>query len=155
MDNININNNINLGIRTKTFTIDGDANRTIEIDPSDMGVIGRLDDAIPQIDTILNEFVEKGKQMAEDGGTGFGIALRELDGRMRTIINTIFDYDVCSVCVPKGTLFDVVADADKFKFEVLIEGLAKVYETTIVGDLQRVQNRMTEHTKKYTGIKRV
>ena len=155
MDNINITNNINLGIRTKTFTIDGDPNRVIELDPSDMGVIGRLDEAIPQIDEVMKEFVEKGKAMAEDGGIGFGIALKDLDGRMRTIVNTVFDFDVCSVCVPKGTMFDVVVDSDKFKFEVLIEGLSKVYEDTIMGDLKRVQARMTEHTKKYTGNNKV
>ena len=156
MDNTNITNNISLGIRTKTFTIDGDPNRVIELDPSDMGVIGRLDEAIPQMSALLDEFVAKGKQLAEEeNNTGFGVALRELDASMRTIINTIFDYDVCSVCVPKGTLFDVVVDSDKFKFEVLIQGLSQVYEKTIVGDLQRVQNRMSEHTKKYTGNNKV
>ena len=150
MDNINITNNISLGIRTKKFTIDGDQNKVIELDPSDIGVVGRLDEAVPKMEEVFNAFIQAGKTLSE-GGTGFGETLRELDGRMRDIVNTIFDYDVCFVCVPKGTLFDVVADSAKFKFEVLIEGLAEVYENTITGDLKRVQARMSEHTKKYTG----
>ena len=152
--NNNTTNNISLGIRTKTFTIDDDPNRVIELDPSDMGVIGRLDEAIPKIDAIMNEFVEAGKSMSGDGGAGFGTTLKELDTRMREIINTVFDYDVCTVCVPKGTLFDVVPGSDKFKFEVIIESLAKVYEDTIIGALTRVQTRMNEHTKKYTTKKK-
>ena len=154
MDNINTTNNISLGIRTKTFTIDGDPDRVIELDPSDIGVVGRLDEAIPKMEAILNEFVEAGKKMSE-GGTGFGETLKELDGRMRDVLNTVFDYDVCSVCIPKGTLFDVVRDTDRFKFEVVIEGLSKVYEDTITGDLTRVQERMNKHTRKYTGNNKV
>lgn len=154
MNNKNTTNNISLGIRTKTFTIDDDPNRVIELDPSDMGVIGRLDEAIPKIDAIMKEFVEAGKKMSEDGGTDFGVLLKDFDTRMREIVNTVFDYDVCTVCVPKGTLFDIVSDSDKFKFEVIIESLSKVYEDTIIGDLTRVQNRMNEHTKKYTAKKK-
>lgn len=154
MNNQNTTNNIPLGIRTKTFTIDDDPNRVIELDPSDMGVIGRLDEAIPKIDAIMKEFVDAGKELAGNGGTGFGTALKELDARMREVVNTVFDYDVCTVCVPKGTLLDVVSDSDKFKFEVIIESLSNVYEDTIIGDLTRVQNRMNEHTKKYTAKKK-
>lgn len=156
MDNNTIPiNNISLGIRTKTFTIDNDPNRVIEIDPSDIGVVGRLDDAIPQIEGIINEFVDAGKKLSEEGATGFGETLRDLDCRLRDVINSIFDYDVCSVCVPKGTLFDVVTDSDQFKFEIIIKGISQVYETTISDDLVRVQNRITAHTQKYTGISRV
>lgn len=154
MNNKPTTNNISLGIRTKTFTIDDDPNRVIELDPSDMGVIGRLDEAIPKIDAVMNEFVEAGKKMSEDGGAGFGALLKDFDTRMREIVNTVFDYDVCTVCVPKGTLLDVVSDSDKFKFEVIIESLSKVYEDTIIGDLTRVKNRMNEHTKKYTTTKK-
>lgn len=143
-------NNISLGITTKTYTIDDDPNRTIELDPSDMGVIGRLDEAIPKIDELMKALVEAGKSMSGDGGVGFGAKLKELDVQMRELVNGIFNYDVCSVCVRTGTLFDVVTGSDKFKFEVLIEQLSKVYEDTITGDLKRVQNRMNEHTKKYS-----
>lgn len=148
MNNTNITN-INLGIRTKTFTIDDDPNRVIELDPSDISVIGRLEDAIPKIDEILNAFVEAGKSISEDSSK-FGSTLSELDSRMRETVNAIFDYDVCSVCVPKGTLLDIVSGGDKFKFEVIIEGLSKVYEDTITADLARVQKRVSTHTKKYT-----
>ena len=139
MDNTNITP-ISLGIHKKSFAIDGDENRVIYLDPSDMGIMNRIDVFGKQIDEIIEKL--KDVPVGE-----LGARIIEVDGDMREAINNIFDYDVCSACVPCGTMLDVLDG--KFKFEIVVQALANVYTDTISSEMKKVTTRMSAHTKKY------
>ena len=136
----NITPNISLGIKKKSFTIDGDENRVIYIDPTDMGIIGRMEAFSADIDPLL-------KSLKDVGEDGLVAKISEVDGILREKINQAFDYDVCSVCVPCGTMLDAVDG--KFKFEIVVDALSQVYVDNISSEMQKVTARMAEHTKKY------
>ena len=140
MSNTNITN-ISLGLNKKRFTIDSDENKVIYLDPSDMGILMR----IKQFGTDASEVLGTLKDIKEDEVID---KMNEVDGKLRTILNTLFDYDVCSVCVPTGTLLDAVNG--QFKFEIIVDGLSKVYAENITKEMQAVTKKMSEHTKKYT-----
>ena len=140
MDNTNITN-ISLGLNKKRFTIDSDENKVIYLDPSDMGILTR----IKQFSTDASEVLGTLKDIKEDEVID---KMNEVDGKLRTILNTLFDYDVCSVCVPTGTLLDAVNG--QFKFEIIVDGLSRVYAENITKEMQAVTKKMSEHTKKYT-----
>lgn len=140
MNNTNITN-ISLGLGKKKFTIDGDENKVIYLDPSDMGILPRIKQYSTDAETILGKLKNVTEEELVDKMT-------EVDKELREAINTLFDYDVCSVCVPKGTLFDPMAG--QFKFEIIVDGLSKVYADTITTEMQAVTKKMSEHTKKYT-----
>lgn len=140
MDNTNTTPIISLGLRKKSFAIDGDENRVIYLDPSDMGIINRIDVFGKQIDTII----EKLKDVPADQ---LGSRIVEVDVEMREAIDKIFDYEVCAVCVPSGTMFDVVDG--KFKFEIVVQGLSNVYTNTISTEMKKINDRISSHTQKY------
>ena len=145
MDNTNITP-ISLGIRKKSFAIDGDEGRVIYLDPSDMGILSRLETFGNQIEPTLSKLKDVSTEQ-------LGSVIAEVDKELRDEINAVFDYDVCSVCVPSGTMVDVIEG--KFKFEIVVNALADVYTNTISDEMKKVTARMAEHTEKYTGIKRV
>ena len=139
MNNTNITN-ISLGLRKKEFTIDGDENSVIYLDPSDMNILTRIQEFSTEADAVLSSLkdMEENEVMSK---------LAEVDAKMRELINKLFDYDVCSVCVPSGTLFDAVGG--QFKFEIIVDGISKVYADNISTEMKKVTDRMSSHTKKY------
>ena len=139
MDNENITP-ISLGIRKKSFAIDGDESRIILLDPSDMSIVERLDTFSEQLDPTLAKLKDVSAEQ-------LGKVIAEVDKELRDKINAIFDYDVCSVCVPCGTMVDVFEG--KFKFELVVTALTNVYTTTISDEMKKVTARMAKHTKKY------
>lgn len=144
MDN-NITN-LSLGFRKKRFTIDGDENRVLEIDTTDMGTIGRFEKCAPQIDELSKNYATLGETFAE-GADAYLTKLGELDQQMRNVIDEIFGTNVCEVCVPSGTVFDPVNG--QFKYELVIGALIQLYENEMSAELKKVSDRVKKHTEKY------
>lgn len=146
----NLQNNIALGIRRKErFTIDGDKERFIELNTGDVGIISRYAKAIPEINK-WSEVVDSlnFNTDSDESCIEFNTKFKEADNYMRQIINELFDYDVCGVCVgDNGSMFDITNG--KFNFEVIVEQLFSLYDKTISDETKRLQKRMRSHTDKY------
>ena len=146
----NLQNNINLGIRRKEqFIIDGDDNRVIKLNVGDVGIIPRYAKVIPEINKWA-EIVDKldFDVESEESCIEFNNKFKEADNSIRQIINELFDYDVCGVCVGEdGSMFDITNG--RFNFEVLIEQLFSLYDKTISDETKKLQKRMRSHTDKY------
>jgi len=140
MNNTNITN-ITLGLQKKSFCIDNDESKIIYLDPSDLGIMERTNSFAEKTDTLFKGLTDLADNEVQE-------KLKESDSALREYVNELFDYDVCSVCVPTGTLFDVIGG--KFKFEIIVNGLSKVYSDTISAEMQKVTDRVSKHTKKYT-----
>lgn len=142
--------NIDLALRKKErFTINGNEDKYIELNTGDTGISARFADAIPQI----NDWVDKVETLSfdtdsEEESKAFAEGFREADKAIRDIVNHIFDYDVCGVCVGnEGTMFDL--NNGEFTFEIIIETLFGLYEDTINAESKKLAKRIKSHTDKY------
>ena len=154
----NVNNNIvDIDISTKKkkrVRFDGDDNRAVELDTTDMNVVTRLNESIPKIDEITRDAADITAGLdvdKEDTMTYVSIVsekMKEADSKIRGIIDYIFGAPVCDAAVPYGTMFDVIEDT--YMYDYLMGALIKLYETSIVEGYNKIINRMESHTKKYT-----
>lgn len=145
-----VNNNvidIDLSItRKKRFRIDGDDNRIIELNTSDMTILNRLDEA----DKQLHELADKanfGSAETDDDAD----VVRELlatDKQMRDIIDYLFDAPVSDVCAPDGSMYDPFNG--KYRFEHIMETLFALYEQNISEEIKKMRRNVQKHTDKYT-----
>ena len=143
-------------IKKKKFRIDGDNDRILELDTSDLSVINRIEDAYPKLvkleqkanllkvqdnlddDAPLDEVVEK---------VNIAQTLREIDTEMRDIMDYIFDSKVSEKCAPSGSMFDPFNG--EFRYEHILDTLTKLYETNLEKEYDLLRKRINKHTDKY------
>lgn len=145
---------VDLSIFNKTkYSINGDPCKTIELDPSDLNIITRLNTQYKK----LQKLGEKAQNLLsglddtkddEEFMQDAANALSSVDKEMRECVNAIFDYDVCSVCVPTGSMYDPVNGS--FKFEYLVTTLLNLYEDNLTKEGKKLQAKISKHTGKYT-----
>lgn len=153
MAKANNNNVTNLNfssIAKKRFTIDGDSNRVLELNTSDLGMVTRLTELYPKLDELEKEVANITSDSADTDDTvnEFGKALKDIDLKMRSIIDEIFDSNVCEVCSPHGNMFDPIDG--KFRYEHIVDTLSPLYTNTITKEFDKVSKSMSAHTSKYT-----
>lgn len=141
-------------IQKKRVSING--NKPIEINTSDVGIIQRLEKVYGKLDKLAQEAsaelvdsVETGEQSEIDEVVQASNALQKIDKEMRKLIDEIFDAPVSEACAPSGTMFDPFNG--EFRFEHIIKGVSKLYESNLADEFNRVSKRMKKHTGKYTG----
>lgn len=138
-------------IRKQRIRIDGDNNRIVELNLSDMGILNRLTESYPKLERLQ----EKAIKMSENvSGEDFdevklGKDLKSLDKEMRNIIDGIFDSKVSDVCVPNGTMFD--PHGGMCKYEYVINALVQAYDANITAEAKKInKSGVAKHTKGYT-----
>lgn len=144
---------INLSaIRKKRFRIDGDNNRFLELDTSDMGIITRLDNLYPKLQKLAQDAAVKqlDKEDADNERsiTKISNALIRIDSQMRQIVDDIFDSNVSEICAPSGTMFDPFNG--EFRYEHIIDVIASLYKENIKKEFKKMAAKMKKHTAKYT-----
>lgn len=153
----NVVGNIDLSaLKKKRFTIDGDENRIIELDTSDIMITSRLAEAYPKIEDLLKRVqniptVEDNTDDINtmvDGLSQFGKNLKEIDAEMRQLIDYIFDSPVSEVCAPTGSMYD--PKQGSFRAEIIIDVLMQLYENDIKAETKKIKSRIDKHTSKYT-----
>ena len=88
----------------KEYAINGDENRVIRINVSDVGIITRIQDAMSKADNIAEEVSEREKN--EDRTQ----LLKEYDQRAREMVNDIFGSDVCTAALGSVNVFSVASN---------------------------------------------
>lgn len=161
--NNNVANNIidiDLSITNKKkFRIDHDDSRIIELNTSDMGIVGRLSSAYPKLVALqeksekitLNVDLEHHEDNLEDTLNDYktiGDRLAEVDHDMRELIDYIFDSEVSSKAAPTGSMYDLFGGV--FRYEHIITTLMELYENNLQEEYEKVQAQMRKHTEKYT-----
>lgn len=139
--------NIDLSVfRKKQFTIDGDENRILELDTSDLNIIKRIKEFYPKLEQ-LKEKVQNIPDFKEDQIIDMAEFLDEIDSEMRVAVDTIFDSNVCEVCVPNGSMYDPING--RLRYEILIDVLGKLYDENLSAEIKKVNKRVEKHTAKY------
>lgn len=144
-------------IRKKRFRIDGDDNRILELNTSDLNILARLKESYPKLIKIadnafknlpeVNGNVENYDFMTDEATTEVINSLAQADKEMRELVDYIFNSNVSEMCAPDGSMYDPING--KFRFEHIMDTLANLYETDVAGEMTKVSNRVKKHTDKY------
>lgn len=154
-----INNNneavtdIDLSVTAKKrFRINGDNNRILELNVSDMSVITRLRDIEPKLEKLalsVQDFEAIGDEDENSIGK-MADKFEEVDNEMRKLMDDIFQSNVSEVCAPKseGSMYDPFNG--KFRFEWVLEALIDLHASNIQEQFKRMSTQVNKHTAKYT-----
>ena len=136
-------------IKRKRIRINGDYNQIIELNLTDLTILNRLDEVYPKLKSIGQEVLESDAYIgASDDAEKAKIFLDKADKEMRELLDYLFDYPVCAVLVPSGSLFDPISG--QFRFEYIIDKLSRLYETNFTREFQRLHDKLNKHTVKYS-----
>ena len=149
---------VDLGfVEKKRFRINGDYNRMLELNVSDLHIATRLRVGYPKLQKLLGEaqksiaaIPEKEDELEELGA--LADTLMAIDKEMRSIIDYIFDTNASEICAPSGSMYDPVGS--DFRFVHIIETLANLYSTGLADEFNKVKNKVESKTSKYTGKKK-
>lgn len=134
--------------KKEQFRINGDDNRIIELDTSDLGVLNRLRETYPK----LQELGIKGFEVDDDTDETMNNVLDALDAinnQMIEIMDYVFDSKVAKICADGKPLYNMVAG--KFIFEIILDVLFNLYSEHVRSEFDLMSERMKSHTNKYTG----
>lgn len=146
---------INLSaIRKKRFRIDGDDNRILELNTSDLGVLSRIKEAYPKLQELNERAIHDwpnsdADHVGDEDYEAVVNVLKGIDTEMRQLIDYIFNSNVSEVCAPDGTMYDPIDG--QFRFEHIINCLVALYENNIDLEVKQISNRVKKYTDKYTG----
>ena len=142
-------------LRKKRIRIDGDDNKIVEINVSDMGVINRLQEAYDRLISLANTYnLQEEESNAEEVDDDFDVrktveTLRTLDEEMRKLVDFVFQANVSEVCASDGTMADPVNG--QFRFEYIIEKFLAVYDKNFTEEFRKMSKNVKKRTSKYTG----
>ena len=139
---------INLQGITKTkFRINGEPGAIIELNLSDLSIMDRLEKGMKDLQkemTSLSDIPNDDEHLSE--------LMQAADQKMRKYVDYIFDYPVSAVCAKNGTMYDPIDG--KFRYEIIIDGLTKLYADNINEQYRKLEAKLSKHTDKYIAAKR-
>ena len=145
-------------LRKKRFRVDGDDNRIIELNTSDLGIIPRLKQAYPKLQNLTTTAMQDWPdEMPEDDPVNSkefenaASILEKIDTEMRELIDYIFDSKISDICAPFGSMYDPIGGG--FRYEHIINTIGSLYETDITAEVNKLSKRVQKHTNKYTKAK--
>ena len=142
--------------RRKRFRIDGDSNRILELNLSDMGIVSRLKDAYPKLVKLSQDATEEMADITGDEESDENLqesltktagVLDRIDKEMRGQIDYIFDSNVSELCAPSGSMYDPFNG--KFRFEHILNIITSLYESNLNDEYKKMTKRAQKHTSKY------
>lgn len=139
-------------IRKKRFRIDGDNNRYLELNTSDMSIVNRLEQLYPKLEKLAKDASLKQVDLRDENNeisiTKISQALTKIDMQMRDIIDDIFQSNVSEMCAPSGSMFDPFNG--EFRYEHIIDVISKLYANNINAEFKQMATRLKKRTSKYT-----
>lgn len=137
--------------RKKRIRIDGDDNRIIEINTSDMNIIQRLDTLSDRMNKLSDKFIDIkfGNEPEGEKPSMKDIeeAIRIIDRELRDIIDELFQSKVSDICAPDGTMWDIFNGS--FRYEIIMEQLLNLYADNIQAETKKTMERLHKYTDKY------
>lgn len=138
--------NIDLSVTSKKqFTIDGDADRVIELNTSDISILSRLKESYPKLEELGNRAASVSDENTDD----IIDVLNKTDAEIREILDYIFDSKIADKCAPSGTMYDMFNG--EFRFEHIMNKLIALYENNLDKEYKLMTKKIKKHTDKYIG----
>ena len=145
----------------KRFRINGDPNKILELNISDLTITTRLADAYAKLDKLtknaqqmamIHVDPESSDEEQMKAIADFGEKLKSIDQEMRSILDDLFDAPVSKICAPYGSLFDVFEG--QFRYEHIIDKLSQLYHNNFNEEFKRTKMRLQQKTQKYTNSRK-
>lgn len=143
-------------VKKKKFRIEGDNNRILELDTSDLSVLNRIEDAYPKLIALSQKasLIKVDSENSDDDTLDEAVkkvnisqTLRDIDSEMRDIMDYIFDAKVSEKCAPSGSMFDPFNG--EFRYEHILDKLTSLYETNLEKEYDLLRKRINKHVDKY------
>ena len=137
----------------KSFRINGDNSKIIELNPSDVNVIIRAKEVYTKLNSLAQRagalLVDKEEATTEKGLKKVADALEQLDKEMRDMIDYMFDSPVSAVLAKDMNMYSPVNG--EFWFEHCIEVLSNLYENNFNSEFRKMKTKIDKHTSKFLG----
>lgn len=135
--------------RKKRFRIDGDNDKILELNTSDLNIIARLDDTMEKLSELENEVVDSDGLNEDDTELSLvADRLKTIDNKMREYVDYIFDSNVSELCAGNGSMYDPFGG--KMRYEHIIDTLISLYDANLKKEAISLKNRVEKKTAKYT-----
>ena len=118
---------------------------TVHFNPTDVGFLEKLSDSFAALDLIQEE-VKLSQEEITDEKDVFNLA-KNLDGKMRDILNALFGMDVCTPLFGSMNLFASAGGLPLWANLML--AVADEVETSMSGELKKREARIKKYTEKY------
>jgi hypothetical protein len=144
-----MNNTINLSINTgkKKVVINEDESKVIYLDTGDINILTRVSDSLKEIEALqANADTATLKDDSNDNIQALAETLTDIDNQLRTIVNNIFDYDVCTPIAGKVSLLKIV-DGKPLVYTI-IDTLSALYKEDIITSYNSIRNEVEQDVKK-------
>jgi len=142
-------------IKKQRFAINGDKNKVIELNTSDLRISSRLSIAYDKLTKYMDEVSEALKNvpdeeeaLSEEQEKIIEEQLSNIDAKMREEVDYIFDAPISDLCCDGGSMYDPFEG--QFRFEHIIDALTKLYENNLNNEFNRMKRRVAQKTSKYT-----
>lgn len=141
-------------IKKKRFRINGDNNKILELNTSDLQIVSRLSTAyeklmedMEKVGTVLSTLPENEDELDDEKEKLMRKQLKEIDDTMKERIDYIFDAPVSAACSDGGSMYDPFEGM--FRFEHIIEAILKLYERNLDSEFNKMRRRVSAKTSKY------
>lgn len=139
-------------IKKQRFRINGDNNKILELNTSDMGIISRLDEVYPKLLDLQNEvasLADTTDEGADDATLLSSTAkkLNKIDAEMRNALDYIFQANVSETCGSEGSMYDPIDGV--FRYEYIIEILSKLCTNNLELEFKKMKSRIDKQASKY------
>lgn len=140
-------------IEKKKFRINGDNDAILEINPSDVNIIPRLNEGYKKLDSLAKKVTELDLGSGEEETTeeqmeNISKQLKEIDKDMREQLDYIFDANVSEVCAKNASMYEPING--KFRWEHIIDAIGTLYGNAFKSEFDAISKRVEKHTSKYT-----
>ena len=141
-------------IKKKRFRINGDSNKILELNTSDLSITSRLSKSYERLTKYMDEVGKILSDIPDEGAVPDEVEdtineqLTLVDDKMRKEIDFIFDAPVSEVCADGGSMYDPFDGM--FRFEHIIDALTKLYENNLNSEFSKMKKRVSAKTSKYT-----
>lgn len=130
-------------LKKKRFRINGDSDKILELNISDMEIAERMETNYKKILDVMKSISDLNNEDEE-----LTPKMKEADEQIREYLDAIFDSNVSEVCGTGGTMYDPINGT--FRFEYIIETLANLYKNNLDAEFKKIKQRVQKHTDKYT-----
>jgi len=132
----------------RKITVDnGTELQDLYLNLSDMRLPIRFKEKYDELKSLEQDAFTKLAETTEDDVLTSADTIKEVDKKMREVIDYIFDANVSEVCAPHGSMFDLVNG--NFRYECILNGLSKLYDDNITEETKKFEKRLSKHTDKY------
>ena len=143
-------------IKKKRFRINGNNNKILELNTSDLSITSRLSKSYEKLNKYMDEVGKELQNVPDSGDVELSEDqerlveenLAKIDAKMREEIDYIFDAPVSEVCADEGSMYDPFNGM--FRFEHIIDAITKLYENNLNSEFNKMKRRVSAKTSKYT-----